>query len=203
MHLRGIISLIALAAAVGPAWAGNSNPPPADQKSIPIEDYKLQTGDTVRVQIFDEPELDREVTVSQQGEIFLPLIGRLKVKDETIRNVQQAVRVLYDRDYIVNPQVNMMVIKYRQRTVNVMGAVNSPQSIEFPPDRSLTLIDAISRAGGFNRYANRKSVRLTRTYSDGHTENFTINADDLISGDKQDHWVLLSDDVIFVPESIL
>jgi polysaccharide export outer membrane protein len=84
-----------------------------------------------------------------------------------------------------------------------MGAVGSPQSIEFPPDRTLTLIDAISRAGGFNRYANKKAVRLTRTYADGHTENFTINADELISGNKEDRWVLISDDVIYVPESIL
>jgi polysaccharide export outer membrane protein len=103
----------------------------------------------------------------------------------------------------VNPQVNMMVITYKSRTVNVMGAVNSPQAIEYPPEQNLTLLDAISRCGGFNRYANRKQVRLTRTYADGHTENFNINADELISGKKTDNWVLISNDVIFVPESIL
>ncbi len=100
-------------------------------------------------------------------------------------------------------QVNITVVKYRQRTVNVMGAVNAPQAIEFPPEQPLTLLDAIARAGGFNRYANHKTVKLTRTFSDGHKDTYTINADALISGNKVDTWTLLSDDVIYVPESIL
>jgi polysaccharide biosynthesis/export protein len=155
------------------------------------------------VQVFQEPDLDRELMISVEGEVFLPLIGRLVVKDRTIRQVEETVRVLYDRKYLVNPQVNITVTKYRVRTVNVLGAVNSPQAITYPPEQPLTLLDAISRAGGFNRYANRKAVRLTRTFPDGHTENFTIDADALIQGNKGEPWVLLSGDVIFVPESIL
>lgn len=168
-----------------------------------LGDYRLEPGDVVRVQIFQVPDLDREVRVSAEGEILLPLIGRLVVKDRTLSRVEETVRMLYDRDYLVNPQVNMMVTKYSQRMVNVMGAVNTPQAIEYPPDQTLSLIDAISRAGGFNRYANRKAVKLTRSYPDGRTENFIVNADELISGNKSDKWVLLSGDVIFVPESIL
>jgi len=194
-----LIALLAVAALV----ATSLNAEPADQGDSPDSDYKLQPGDTVRVQIYQEPDLDREIRVSKEGEIFLPLIGRLVVKDETVLRVEKVVHILYDRKYLVNPQVNITVVKYRQRSVNVMGAVNSPQAIEFPPEQPLTLLDAISRAGGFNRLANRKSVRLTRTFSDGHKENFTINADKLITGAKADNWVLLSDDVIFVPESIL
>jgi polysaccharide export outer membrane protein len=190
--------MIALVLAVWPARADTAAGSPSR-----FGDYKLQPGDTVRVQIFQEPDLDREILVSLEGEIFLPLIGRIEVKDQTLSQVEQTVRTLYDRDYLVNPQVNLTVIKYRDRKVNVMGAVNAPQAIEYPPEQPLTLLDAISRAGGFNRYANRKAVRLTRTYPDGHVENFTIDADSLISGSKSERWVLLSDDVIFVPESIL
>lgn len=180
------------------AW-GNSEAP-AESK---LGDYRLQPGDVVRMQIFQVPDLDREVRVSAEGEILLPLIGRLVVKDRTLSRVEETVRMLYDRDYLVNPQVNMMVTKYSQRTVNVMGAVNNPQAIDYPPDQTITVVDAISRAGGFNRYANRKAVRLTRSYPDGRTENFTINVDELISGGKNDKWILLSGDVVFVPESIL
>ncbi len=174
-------------------------PPPSNE----IADYKLQPGDVIRMQVFQVPDLDREVQVSVKGEILLPLIGRLVVKDRSVRLVEQTVRTLYDRDYLVNPQINMMVIKYSSRTVNVMGAVNAPQAIEFPPNQTMSLLDAISRCGGFNRYANRKAVRLTRADSDGHSENFIINADQLISGKKNDRWDLLSGDVVFVPESIL
>lgn len=195
------ILLIAGAAFFLP-WAGSAfadDPSPTGD----LSDYKLQPGDVVRMQIFQVPDLDREVQISVKGEILLPLIGRLVVKDRSLRIVEATVRTLYDRDYLVNPQVNMMVIKYSSRTVNVMGAVNSPQAIEFPPDQPLTLIEAISRCGGFNRYANRKSVRLTRASPDAGSQNFTINADELISGKKSDRWKLQSGDVIFVPESIL
>jgi polysaccharide export outer membrane protein len=192
-----MVTALALLPMAAPAFA--DGPPATDE----LADYKLQPGDVVRMQVFQVPDLDRDVQVSVKGEILLPLIGRLVVKDRSVRLVEQTVRALYDRDYLVNPQINIMVTKYSSRTVNVMGAVNSPQAIEFPPNQSLSLLDAISRCGGFNRFANRKAVRLTRAFSDGHNENFTINADELISGKKNDHWELLSGDVVFVPESIL
>jgi polysaccharide export outer membrane protein len=198
LRLRPILGIIAFVLGAWPALGDSSS-----GSGGKPGDYLIQPGDTVRIQIFQEPDLDRELLVSVEGEIFLPLIGRLVVRDRTIVQVEETVRALYDRDYLVNPQVNISVIKYRERTVNVIGAVNTPQAITYPPEQPLTLLDAISRAGGFNRFANRKAVRLTRTYADGHTENFTIDADSLISGDKGDRWVLLSGDVIFVPESIL
>src|SRR5665213_3196129 len=197
--VHSLLMAVALALLTMAAPAFAESPPPTDE----LADYKLQPGDVVKMQIFQVPDLDREVQVSVKGEILLPLIGRLVVKDRSVRLVEQTVRTLYDRDYLVNPQINIMVTKYSSRTVNVMGAVNAPQAIEFPPNQSLSLLDAISRCGGFNRFANRKAVRLTRAYSDGHNENFSINADELISGKKNDHWELLSGDVIFVPESIL
>lgn len=192
-----VIGAVVISPAMRTAFA--DTPPPTDD----LADYKLQPGDVIRMQIFQVPDLDRDVQVSVKGEILLPLIGRLVVKDRSIRIVETTVRALYDRDYLVNPQVNMMVTKYSSRAVNVMGAVNSPQAIEFPPNQALTLLDAISRCGGFNRYANRKSVRLTRASADGHNDNFTINADELIAGKKSERWELMSGDVIFVPESIL
>jgi len=167
-------------------------------------DYQLQPGDVVRVQVFQEPDMERELRVSQDGQISLPMIGQIEVKGRTLSAVEKNVRDLYDRDYLVNPQVNITVLTYQKRTVNVMGAVNSPQAIEYPPEQTLTLIDAISRAGGFNRFADRKKVRLTRSSGEGRPpENFIINADQLISGTATERWVLLKDDVIFVPESVL
>jgi polysaccharide biosynthesis/export protein len=195
--MKPLLSVTILAAVMAAGGARAAETP------APLSDYLLQPGDVVRVQIFQEPDLDREVRVSQEGEIFLPLIGRIAVKGVTLNRVEQTVRQLYDRDYLVNPQVNMMVLKYQVRTVNVIGAVNAPQAVEYPPEQTLTILDAISRAGGFNRFADRKNVRLTRTDSAGRTENFTINTDELISGNKSDRWVLLMNDVIFVPERIL
>jgi polysaccharide export outer membrane protein len=176
-----------------------STPAPAQASS----DYQLQPGDMVRIQVFQEPDLDRELRVSQEGQIALPMIGQVDVKNKALSAVEKNVRELYDRDYLVNPQVNITVLTYQKRAVNVMGAVNAPQAIEYPPEQTLSLLDAISRAGGFNRFADRKKVLLTRTFADGRTEKYTINADQLIAGTSSERWVLLKDDVVFVPESVL
>ena len=197
MRLRFILGSFALLLIGFPSWAAS---PAAPQAS---GDYQLQPGDVVRVQVFQEPDLDRELRVSQDGQIALPMIGQVEVKNRTLSVVEKTVRELYDRDYLVNPQVNITVLTYQKRSVNVMGAVNAPQAIEYPPEQTLSLLDAISRAGGFNRFADRKKVLLTRTFADGHSEKYTINADQLISGASSERWVLIKDDVIFVPESVL
>lgn len=166
-------------------------------------DYVLEPGDVVGVKVFQEPDLDRELRVSQEGDLYFPLIGKIAAVGRTLAEIEQAVRESYDKDYLVNPQVNIVILKYQVRTVNVLGAVNAPQAVEYPPEQRLTLIDAISRAGGFNRLADRRRVRLTRTLHDGRVENTVINADELMSGAVKDPLVLKKDDVIFVPERVL
>lgn len=176
---------------------------PADSAAGASRDYRLQPGDVIRVNVFQEPELDRELRISQEGFVFLPLIGRVELKDRSIDQAEALIRELYDRDYLVNPQVNVIVLRYQVRTINVLGAVNSPGAIEYPPEQTLTVLDAISRAGGFNRLADRRRIRLTRTYAGGRTENYIINGDELMSGSSNEPWVVLRDDVIFVPERVL
>jgi len=184
------------------AWAGLL--PLRGEESHPVSrDYQLLPGDIVRVQVFQEPDLDRELRVSQDGELTFPLIGRVTTKDRTLSQIEETVRAAYDRDFLVNPQITIVIVKYGPRAVKVLGMVNQPQAVEFPPEQSMTVLDAISRAGGFNRLADRRRVRLTRTFSDGHVESFTINADDLISGGSKEQWLVQRDDVIYVPERLL
>lgn len=133
---------------------------------------------------------------------MLPLIGGIDVKGKTVRQLQETIRELYDRDYLVNPQVNVFVLEYSKRIVNVLGSVNSPGVVIFPQEQGLTLLDAISRVGGFSRLADRKRVKLTRTV-DGKTSNYIINVDEVIQGTANDAWPLVPDDVIYVPERIL
>lgn len=182
------------------AWAAE---PGAQLDANSKPDYVLQPSDLLKVQIFQEDDLTREVRVSQEFSVTLPLIGTVDLKGKTLRQAQDLVRSLYDRDYLVNPQINIIVLDYSKRTVNVLGSVGAPGAVPFPQEQGMTLLDAISRAGGFNRFADRKRVKLTRTSAEGKTENFIINADDIIQGGSSASWPLLKDDVIFVPERIL
>lgn len=179
----------------GPTWAWAAQ----DEG----RDYTLESGDVVSIKVFQEQDLDRELRVSQEGDLYLPLIGKIEAKGRTIAALEEAVRSAYDRDYLVNPQINIVVVKYQVRTVNVLGAVNAPQAVDYPPEQRLTLLDAVSRAGGFSRLADRKRVRLTRTYADGRVEITVINADDLMTGEIKEPFFVQKDDVIYVPERVL
>jgi polysaccharide biosynthesis/export protein len=181
-------------------------PAAEEQKPVPAAaalDYILQPSDLLNVQIFQEENLKRDVRVSQEFEITLPLIGKVDLKGKSLRQAEDLIRELYDRDYLVNPQVNVVVVEYAKRSVNVIGSVNQPGAVLFPQEQGLTLLDAVARAGGFSRLANRNQVKLTRTNADGKSETYIIDADDLIKGKSSNSWPLLANDIIFVPERIL
>jgi polysaccharide export outer membrane protein len=133
----------------------------------------------------------------------MPLIGPIDVRNRTVRDTEKLITELYARDYLVNPQINLLVLEYGQRTVNVFGAVNTPGSVVIPPEKEFRLLDAVGRAGGFSRLSNRSRVTLTRTHGNGQTESFIINADQLMSGDSANKWALQEGDVIVVPERML
>lgn len=166
-------------------------------------DYVLQASDLIRVQIFQEDDLNREVRISQENTVKLPLVDTVSLKDKTVRQAEEYIRDLYGRDFLAKPQVNLFVLEYAPRRVFIAGAVNKPGVVLFQQEQGLTLIDAISRADSFNRLADKKRVTLKRTKSDGSTETFTINVEDLMKGDSNQTWPLQPNDVINVPEKIL
>jgi polysaccharide export outer membrane protein len=178
-------------------------PPAVFGQNAASTDYVLRPSDLVRVQIFQEPDLERLVRITQENTITLPLIGTVEVKDRTVRQTEEIIRALYDKDFLVNPQVNLTVMEYSESTVQVVGAVNHPGAVPFPPEQKMTLVEAIARAGGQSRIADLRKVRLSRTTSDGRTENFTVNVDELMKQGSGEQWHLTKGDVIFVPERLL
>lgn len=164
-------------------------------------DYILRPSDTLQVRVFQEDDLTREVSLSQEYTVSLPLIGLINLKEKSLRQAEELIRQLYDKDYLVNPQVTVTVIRYAERTVNVIGAVNSPQAVSFPVEQGLTLLEAITRAGGFSRLGNQKDVRITRIDEQGVTKTFSVNTVRLRDGQSSNLWSLQVGDVVFVPES--
>ena len=156
----------------------------------------------LRIEVFQEPELFRELRVARDGGIVLPLIGKVYVGGKTIFDAERLITELYDRDYLVNPQINLTIMEYALRRVNVIGQVNKPGIVVFPPEEEMTLLEAISLAGGFNRLADKRKVTLTRNLPNGKTETFTIDTSKLIAGDNPMSWDLQKDDMIFIPERV-
>jgi polysaccharide export outer membrane protein len=165
--------------------------------------YRLHPMDLIKVQVFQEPDLDRELRISRDCTIVVPLVGVVDVRNLTVRDAEMLLTDLFKKDYLVNPQINITVTEYTPRTVNVLGAVNSPGSVVVPPEKDLTLLDAVARSGGFSRLANRTKISLTRTLANGRTENYSVNADQLMTGDNSNRWLVQDGDIIFVPERML
>lgn len=163
--------------------------------------YVIQSSDVLRIEVFQEPDLSKEFRVPRNGNVQFPLIGTVQLSGKTVAEAEDLIQELYDRDYLVNPQISLLILEFSQQTVSVLGAVNAPGKVLYPPEREINILDAISMAGGFNRLARRNAVTLTRTDPDGKTTRYRVNVDDLINGGADPAvWTLKKDDVINVPE---
>lgn len=202
---RSVVFVILLLSLLRPVLAQGAGSTGSDsgKPSAVSGDYVLQPQDFIRIQIFQEKDLDRELRISQEGMVELPLIRAVDLKNKTVRQAEQMIRKLYDADYLVNPQINITVLEYAPRSVYVGGSVNKQGVVYFPKEEGLTLIGAISRADGFSRLANKKKVTLKRTLPDGTPKTFEIDANALEKGETSETWPLEPGDVITVPERIL
>jgi len=167
-----------------------------------IQNYRIQPSDKIQITIFQEGDLNRSVRVESDGTITLPLIGQVEVGNRTVLEVQELLYELYNRDYLVNPQVSVSVLEFRSRSVRILGQVGSPGMVGVPFDRDLTLLEAISQARGFSRLASSSRVRIRRIMEDGSVRRFTINVDEIIGDPEATDFVLQPNDTIFVPERV-
>jgi polysaccharide export outer membrane protein len=169
-------------------------------------DLPLQPDDVLRVLVFGEEDINKqgEVRVSKDGAINLPLVQVINLKGKTARQAEEIIRARYDKDFLVNPQVQVTVLKAAERFVNVTGAVNTPGRLPLPQD-GLTIVDAISAAGGPSRLANLQKVVLTRRNADGDLEKKEINVEEMMKQGSRDVQPLQleKDDTILVKERII
>ena len=159
--------------------------------------------DLIKIEVFQEPDLERQVRITQDSSITLPLVNKVDLKGRTVQQAQEIIRDLYNKDYLVNPQINLTVLEYSKRDVKVLGQVGKPGAVDIPNDRRLKLLDAIALAEGFTRLADRKHVTLTRLGADGTTTTTEINVDSILQSKNAEQWVLQQGDVINVPERLL
>lgn len=137
-------------------------------------------GDQILITVFGQPDLSADVVVGSSGLITLPLIGTLEVKGKSaIEIAQMFARKLEQGQYLLNPKVSARIGQQVSRAFSVMGEVSRPG--KFPIQGQISILDAISIAGGLTQRAD-KQIRILRRHqdadSDGNTETLTLNFDD-------------------------
>lgn len=165
------------------------------------EQYLLRPGDRVNIKIYPEDEDLRggQMEISSEGNITLPLVGKVAVSGKTAIEAEKMLTEILGRDYLVSPEVVVEVLEYQKRSFVILGAVSSPGTYPFPEGVArLTLLRAISLSGGFSDVANIKKIKIMRKKTG---EVFRANAEAIIGGNSQD-LELQADDVIHVSESL-
>lgn len=138
---------------------GCSSPPPdADTASV-VPEYRLGSGDHVRVTVLDQPNLTGEYRVDGAGRIAFPLIGTVNARGMTPRELEDKITTGLKPDYLANPSVSVEVVN--ARPFYVLGEVKNPGS--YPYVEGMTVLNAVAIAGGFTYRAKEEDFYITRS----------------------------------------
>lgn len=163
--------------------------------------YKIGPADLLEVSVYQEKDLERKVRVSPDGVITMPLAGSVKVAGLGVVEAEQALTERLKR-YLIAPQVSIFIAEYGNKQVYVLGEVAKPGSYPLPTEAGLTVIEAITLAGGFSQYAAPDKTRIIRKRPGG-SANIPIDISAVTKrGDKSKDLQLEPNDVVYVPESV-
>ncbi len=146
-----------------PATGGDKAKPPSDQKSagaaVDSNSYKIGPSDVLLIRVWNEEKFSGPVAVHQDGKITLPLVGDVDAGGLTPIEVQDTVAKSLAK-YVVKPLVTVTVQEVGSKRYYLDGQVNHPG--EFPLALPTTVLEAISRAGGLQEFANTKKIYVLR-----------------------------------------
>lgn len=169
--------------------------------------YRIQSGDTLKVEVLEDPSLNRTILVLPDGSVDFPSAGSIKARGKSTADVQTSIAERLSQVFAAKPTVYVSVVHVREvlpelikpdpDAIYVMGEVKRPGVIE--TDGDITVLQAIAHAGGFTRFAATKRVELHRIDTETQSEQvyyFDYKNKLGISG----AFLLREGDVIAVPE---
>jgi polysaccharide biosynthesis/export protein len=181
-----------LCAAPAAAWAADSAKP-ADSKAAPAtpaptltsqdaaasyqsDNYKLRPTDVISVKVVDDPSADNDYRINMDGTIqliYLDSAPPLKVSELSVSAARNAIIKAYvDNKIFIRPSINIDVKEFSSRRINVNGQVGKPGPVYIPAQKDMTLVEAITEAGGPTEKA-AATVNITRILPDGNTKTLT------------------------------
>lgn len=155
--------------------------------------------DLLDITVFKVPDLTRSVRVDGQGYITYPLVGKLRAKGLRPAQLEDQLAKLLEQSYMHNPQVTVLVKESTQNRITVEGAVRLPGV--FPVVGSMTVLQALAKAGGLTEQADSRRAVLLRKSANGQVSQQPIDIAAIRQGRLQD-FTLLQDDRIVVQDAI-
>ena len=199
--LRCLLLVLGLVGALLPGVAG-------------AQGYGVQPGDTLRIEVLEDPSLNRTVLVAPDGNISIPQAGSLQASGRTVEAIQSELTGRLSGAFAATPNVYVSLEQLAPRIqsaarapaaakmidVYIVGEAGKTGRIEVEP--GTTVLQMFSMMGGFTKFAATKRVQLRRTDPDSKAENiYTLNYPAISSGASSNGMTTLMDgDVIVVPQ---
>jgi polysaccharide biosynthesis/export protein len=152
--------------------------------------------DVLDISVWKEPEVSRVVPVRPDGKISLPLLNDVQAAGLT--PAQLAAQLTESlKKYVTSPQVTVIVKTINSQRFYILGEVMKPGAFAMLP--GMTVLQALSSAGGFTPFAKMKSIYVLRE-ENGKKVKYPFNYKEAINGKNADQDILLkSGDTIVVP----
>jgi polysaccharide export outer membrane protein len=173
-------------------------------------DFRIGPGDTVRIEVLEDPSLNREVLVLPDGSLSFPLAGAVQAGGQTTTQLESAVASALAPNFATTPTVSVSVAGLAPRAatgsartidVFIMGQVANGGGL-VQVERGTTVLQALALSGGFTRFAATKRIQLRRTDPQtGAQSVYNIDYRAIEQGASSIGGTVLADgDVIIVPE---
>ena len=169
----------------------------AGSRGVP-DDYVIGSGDVLQVSVWKEPDVTvPTVVVRPDGRIAIPLIKDVEVAGLTPMQAEKRITDLLSK-YINTPNVTVVVTTINSKKVYVLGAVKKAGPL--PYTYRMSVMQALSEAGGLTEYAKRKKIYVLRT-ENGKDYRLPFDYNAVIKGEKMEQNIqLLAGDTVVVPQ---
>ncbi len=168
---------------------------------VSVAARRIAPNDLLDIQVMDAPEFTREVRVTADGVISLPLLGVIKAAGQTPRDLEVSLADQLRATYMVDPQVTVQVVEAAAEPVYVVGEVNQPGAFVPSGSSSLTVLQAVALARGIKPSGSQGGTVVIRTLVDGTRQEIPVSLPDVVQGRAPD-LVLLPNDVVYVPTNM-
>lgn len=144
---------------------------------------RISINDILEVDVFQVNDLDRTVSVEENGEISVPLIGSIKAAGLTLPELEKELERKYNKDFLQNAEISVFMKKSFGQRITLDGQFTKPGI--YPASSQTTLLQAVAQAGGLTPLSDEKKIFVYRKYTTGKkVANFSIR--DIRAGKKAD-----------------
>jgi polysaccharide export outer membrane protein len=193
---RGVVPPARPQPAPTPAPPANADRIRPTQSPLP-DDYTLQPGDKLRVEVYKDAQLSQSVQIRPDGKITLPLVGDIPAMGMTPIALRDRVAAAL-KDYVNNPVVTVIVVEGTAPTAYIVGEVNRPGPVTL--QGNMTVLQALAVAGGLKDFADAKNIRILRKAAAGAQTTIPFNYKDAIKGSGSKSVLLQPGDTVIVPD---